>query len=254
MAYLEDEDFEVTAKRLRVKLEVDDQILLDVITLLRKLKHDGYISNYIRVPDNLMPNAEAKFDPDQGEKGTMFIRESVYAAAQKGEHRARWTICHEIGHVALNHRWCRNRSSIPLLIEKIAPTIRRDETQANRFAAALIAPFHRSNFSPQTTPSYLATRFGLSIEAATLRIEELSRIYRRRNAVSRQLPDSVVDLLAVLQRKGNKIKDPALADLVSNSPNLEYEGNPCPCCGQFKMVRTGINTRCQNCGAMTGDD
>jgi Zn-dependent peptidase ImmA (M78 family) len=199
-----------------------------------------------------MPGVEAKFDPD---KGIIYIRESTYLAAEKGEERARWTIAHEVGHFALNHRTIRNRSSDPRLIDKIAPTIRRDETQAHRFAAALLAPLHRAEFSPQTTAKQIAARFGISLQAAGARLEELGRIYRRLQGIKRQLPNSVIDLLAEARRKGHKIMDPALIEFASASNDpIKYEGDACPCCSEFKLIRSGISMRCNNCGAVTGDD
>jgi|SRR5713101_8995162 len=163
MSYLEDEDFERAAQILRVKFGIDDQLRLDVIDVLRKLKHHGQIVDYVRVPDMSLPDAEAQYDPD---KGIIYLRESTYLAAQRGDSRARWTVAHEVGHVALNHQRTRNRSSASRSIEKIAQTIRRDEAQAHRFAAALLAPFHRANFSLQTTAQQVAMRFDISLAAA----------------------------------------------------------------------------------------
>jgi Zn-dependent peptidase ImmA (M78 family) len=252
MSYLSDEDFENAARKLRVKLGIDDKVRLDPIDVLRKLKHHGYIVDYVRIPDSSMPEAEAKFDPD---KGIVYIRESTYLAAERHEARASWTIGHEVGHFALNHRTVRNRSSDPRLIEKIAPTIRRDEAQAHKFAAAFLAPFHRAEFSPQTTAQQIANRFGISLRAATSRLEELNRIYRRLHRIGRNLPRSVIDLLAEAKRKGHKIKNPALMELVSESnASIRYEGDSCPNCSEFKLIRSGINMRCDNCGAVTGDD
>lgn len=252
MSYLLDEDFENAGRNLRVKLGIDDKARLDPIDVLRKLKHHGYIVDYVRVSNGSMPEAEAKFDPD---KGIIYIRESIYLAAERGEARARWTIGHEVGHFALNHRKIRNRSSDPRLIEKIAPTIRRDETQANKFAAAFLAPFHRAEFSPYTTAQQIANRFGISLEAAKSRLQELYRIYRRLHGIKRQLPNSIIDLLAEARRKGHMINSPALIELVSElNTSVRYEGDACPCCSEFKLIRSGVNMRCDNCGAVTGDD
>jgi Zn-dependent peptidase ImmA (M78 family) len=252
MSYLEDEDFERAAQILRVKFGIDDQLRLDVIDILRKLKHHGQIIDYVRVPDMSLPEAEAQYDPD---KGIIYLRESTYQAALQGNRRARWTVAHEIGHVTLNHQRTRNRSSTLRSIEKIAQTIRRDEAQAHKFAAALLAPFHRANFSLQTTAQQVATRFDISLDAANRRIEEFTRIYRRLNGLARPLPSSVIDFLKAAQRKGHMIKNLALADFISalgTSPR--YEGDACPSCNEFKLVRSGIGKKCDGCGAITGDD
>jgi len=212
MSYLEDEDFERAAQILRVKFGIDDQLGLDVIEVLRKLRHYGQIVDYVRVSDISLPDAEAKYDPD---KRIIYLRESTYQAALQGNRRARWTVAHEVGHVALNHQRTRNRSSTLRSIEKIAPNIRRDEAQAHKFAAALLAPFHRANFSLKTTTQQIATRFDISLDAANRRIEEFTRIYRRLNGLARPLPSSVIAFLKAAQRKGHTIKNPVLADFIA---------------------------------------
>lgn len=252
MSYLEDEDFERAAQILRVKFGIDDQLRLDVIDVLRKLKHHGQIIDYVRVSDMSLPDAEAQYDPD---KGIIYLRESTYLAAERGDTRARWTVAHEVGHVALNHKQTRNRSIAARSIEKSAQTIRRDEAQAHRFAAALLAPFHRANFSPQTTAQQVAARFDISLDAANRRIEEFARIYRRLTGLARPLPSSVIDFLKAAQRKGHTIKNSGLADFISAfSPSPRYEGDACPNCGKFKLVRRGLGMKCDGCGAVTGDD
>jgi Zn-dependent peptidase ImmA (M78 family) len=252
MSYLEDEDFERAAQILRVKFGLDDQLRLDVIEVLRRLKHHGQIADYVRVPDLCLPDAESKFDPD---RRIIFLRESIYLAAERGDSRARWTVAHEVGHVVLSHERTRNRSGAPGTIERIASTIRRDEVQAHRFAAALLAPFHRANFSPQTSAQQVAMRFAISSDAANRRVEEFARIYRRVNGLPRPLPSSVIDFLRVAQRKGHTIRDSTLANFLSALvPPPQYEGDPCPNCGEFKLVRSGIGKKCRCCGATTGDD
>ncbi len=57
MVYYSDEDFEQLAKLLREALGLDDQIKLDVIEFLRRLKRKGYIADYVRVPDSAMLDA-----------------------------------------------------------------------------------------------------------------------------------------------------------------------------------------------------
>lgn len=202
MPYLPDEDFERKARKMRVALGIDDQLCPDVIDVVQKLKHRGSITDYVRVPDHLMQEAEAKFDPCDRK---LYLRESTYCAARKCEPRARWTVAHEIGHIALHHDRARNRSTLPTEIEQIAPTIRRDETQAHKFAAAFLAPYHRANFSLEMTSNEVAKLFGISLPAATRRVQELGRIYRKLRGIQRPLPKGVVDFLAEAQRKGHKI-------------------------------------------------
>jgi hypothetical protein len=48
----------------------------------------------------LKSEAEAKFDSD---KGVIYIGESTYRAAEKGEEGACWTIAHEVGHLPTHY-------------------------------------------------------------------------------------------------------------------------------------------------------
>ena len=64
MGPLQDEDFEAAARRLRIKLGIDDQLRPDMITVVIKLKDHGMIANYVRVPDEDMPDDEAFFEAD----------------------------------------------------------------------------------------------------------------------------------------------------------------------------------------------
>src|SRR5215471_19839919 len=131
MPYLEVEQIEIAARRLRKTLGVDDLLYLDPMTLIVKAKHFGLIGDYRRVPDHEMPDDEAIFDPH---RKILIIRESAFCAMNRGEARARFTIAHELGHMALGHTNARNRNVSGRAIEKIAPTIKRDEAQANAFA------------------------------------------------------------------------------------------------------------------------
>jgi hypothetical protein len=60
-----DEDCETVARKLRIYLGIDQQIFIDLIRVLRELKFRGLIADYIRVPDERMPDEEAKWDPDE---------------------------------------------------------------------------------------------------------------------------------------------------------------------------------------------
>ena len=250
MTYLSDEDFERLTRKLRITLGIDDQLRPDMIDVITSLKRLGYIADWVHVPDQCMAGAEAKFDPKDRK---LYLSETTYLAALGDEPRARWTIAHEVGHIALAHHNARNRNAVRSEIERIAPTVRRDEAQANRFAAAFLAPFHKTNFSLEMTATQLADRFGISVTAATNRVEELARIYRQRNGIQRPLPQGIIDFLKEAQRKGHKIMS-----LASEKPNgasstqrietEQYEGDACPRCGNFTMIRNGTCFRCTICG------
>jgi hypothetical protein len=93
-----DENFEDIAKIVREDLDLDDQIQLDAIELLKRLKRQGYIADYVRVPDEAMLDAEAKYVPSQRK---IFILEHVYRGAECWVPHHRFTVVHECAHALL---------------------------------------------------------------------------------------------------------------------------------------------------------
>jgi Zn-dependent peptidase ImmA (M78 family) len=143
---VEDDEIERAARRLRTALGIDDQLRPDLPTVIYKLKDRGLIKNYERVPDSEMPDDEAKYDSVER---VLYVRESTFCAAdamflysESERRRARYTIAHEVGHIALGHDGVRFRGESAAKMEKIVPKIRRQEYEANRFAAAFLAPAH----------------------------------------------------------------------------------------------------------------
>lgn len=99
-------------------------------------------------------------------KGIIRIRNEVYEGAINGNRRDRFTICHEIGHAVLH---------TPDRVEFArgdVPPYRDSEWQANRFAAALLAP---RNMAMGMTSQQIADTFGMSLEAATIRYNTLHK-------------------------------------------------------------------------------
>jgi Zn-dependent peptidase ImmA (M78 family) len=254
MSGYSDEEYDQLAKVLREILGVDEEIWLDVLNMLRRMKHTSYLRDYVRLPDREMPDAEARFDPQDR---TIYLRESVYQAAERDEPHARFTVAHEIAHCAFDHQFMRKRGIAVGTFERKVPSITRDERQADKLAAALLAPSHRSRFNLATTSAQLAERFGLSPGMASIRGEELAGIYRRRHNIRRELPAGVVDFLAARQREGYRVTSLPSEDVVAMRVRQpKYEGEPCPNpnCGEFKMIRIGTSMKCDVCGSRTGDD
>jgi Zn-dependent peptidase ImmA (M78 family) len=138
------DNLERAARDTRVRLGIDHQLRPDMITVIIKAKHIGLIKDYVRVPDADMPNDEARYDPFEK---VLYVRESTFCAANathqysdSERQRARFTIAHEIGHVALGHRHVRHRGMTTALAEGMVRSIRNEEYEANKFAAAFLAP------------------------------------------------------------------------------------------------------------------
>ena len=80
-------------------------------------------------------------------------------------------------------------------------------------------------------------------------------MYRRLHGIKRQLPQSVIDFLSAAQRKGHPVKSLGTVEFAPEKSQLiRYEGELCPVCQNFRMVRTGTGMKCGVCGAITGDD
>jgi Zn-dependent peptidase ImmA (M78 family) len=248
-----DEQYDQLAKILREALSIDSQVEIDVLEMLRRMKYRGYLGDYIVVPDNAMTDAEAKFVPDERR---IYIRESTYGAASKREPHARFTIAHEVAHCAHNHQHTRKRGIAVSAFEKKVPTIKRDERQADKLAAAILAPFHRCEFTLATTSEQLAERFGLSDRMASIRVSELAGIYRRRHNIKKDIPAGIIDFLTEQRRRGYVVTSLPANEASAFTPVQNcYTGDACPNrnCGEFKMVRNGTSARCEVCGTATGD-
>ncbi len=75
---------------------------------------------------------------------TIILSEETYLSLQEDDPRARFTVAHEFGHVALHssylfHMESSDRKAIKLCREEIPPYL-NPESQANTFAAALLMP------------------------------------------------------------------------------------------------------------------
>jgi Zn-dependent peptidase ImmA (M78 family) len=204
MASYSSEAFEQIGKAIRVALEIDDQIRLDPIDFLRRLKHAGYIADYVRLPDTALQNAEAKYSPGDRK---IYLRESVFASAQGGDPHSRFTVFHEGSHAILDHKHERKRRfSPPTKFEKRIRSIRQDDEDAYKLAAAIMAPFHKANFKLETKTTEISDRFGLGTTASSIRYEEFARLYRRAHNLPRPVPQGIVDFLGEQRRRGFIVK------------------------------------------------
>jgi hypothetical protein len=255
MASYSDEGFEQLAKTVRAELGIDDLVKVGAIDFLRRLKHTGYIRDYVRLPDACLPDDQAKYNPDDKK---IYIRESVYNGAANETTQDRFTVFHEGAHALLGHQYERKRSfSARAKIERKVPSIRRDEGDADKLAAAIMAPFDKANFTLEMTTAAIGSRFGLGPKASSKRYNEFAGIYRRANNLKRPLPKGVSDFLSEQRRRGYIVKSLPSEEIAAMKPAQDhYTGDACPnpLCGEFKMLRNGTALRCAVCGAATGDE
>jgi len=210
---------------------------------------DRHITDYVCVPDDDLPSAEGKFNPDDEQ---VFFRQSVWDAAERGQPHAVWTLVHEASHAISQHKEVRYRATAPAK-NQLSRTAGQDEFEAHRLTACILAPFDKADFKLGTTADDIRNRFGLSQEAAVKRLKEFEQLYRRKHGIHRQLPPGVIDFLATQKRKGYRVTSLDATDPLPR-PQTQFDGDPCPSCGAFKLVRSGLARRCESCGARTGDD
>lgn len=223
MSFISEEEFERLARNALIAFDLEYFRFQELMSLIIKMKRLDWVKNYERVPNSKMPLDEAEFNPHTR---ILRIREDIFCAANSGDPHALMTIAHEIGHIYLGHTRTRHRSVAGVEgreIEKIAPTIKRDEFQASRFAAAFRAPYHLANYQPGMTAHDLAQKFNLTVRAADIRLEQIEKMYRRENKISRPLPPM-----------------PAAKQ--------QYERIACSNCKNFTMLRSGPIIKCDTCG------
>ncbi|MEG2610495.1 MAG: ImmA/IrrE family metallo-endopeptidase [Bacilli bacterium] len=98
---------------------------------------------------------------------TITVREDVYNRAVEGNERDLFTIAHEVGHLFLhsNQKVELARGNTPMKIYEST------EWQADTFAASLLMPANK--ISNKDTKFTVASRFGVSLQAAEVRLKKL---------------------------------------------------------------------------------
>jgi Zn-dependent peptidase ImmA (M78 family) len=250
MTDTDDEVWEKLANAWREAAGQSGSARLNPIGFVRWLKQTGVIKDYVRVPDGALPTAKGEYNPDEG---IIYYRESTWSGAEHQDPHDEWSLIHETTHAILKHKEIRYRA-LATARNYLSSSTNRDEAHANRLTASLIAPFDKADFKPGTTVNDLRRRFNLSHEAAKRRLEEFERIYRRRNGIRRPLPPGVVDFLEEQRRKGYKVTSLDGLGQLGPEPAKRYEGDPCPVCQKFRLLRNGIGVHCDNCGTRPGED
>jgi predicted transcriptional regulator len=102
---------------------------------------------------------------------TLYLTERIYKGACAGDARAVFTVFHEMGHALLGHRRTLNLEVPGQEIK----TYEDSEWQANQFAAEFLMPLDEIVRHSLTTEALLMNRFGVSMEAARIRLNRLRR-------------------------------------------------------------------------------
>ncbi len=118
------------------------------------------------VEDHLMGDDDARTYP---EKGLILLRESVYDGAARGEGRARFTMCHELGHLVLHRGVSFNRVN-PAMPPKI---FQNSEWQGDIFASHLMMP--APLLLGYARVEDVMRDFGVSYAAAETRLKKIKK-------------------------------------------------------------------------------
>ncbi|WP_201842885.1 ImmA/IrrE family metallo-endopeptidase [Microvirga zambiensis] len=196
LRHVADEEIEQRVRVLRTELGLQNQSCPDLTTVIDKLTAHFRHFRSQTIPDADMPGEEAHWDI---RKGVLQIRESVVAAMQRGEPRARMTIAIEIGHFAMRHAGTRSMRDARSTAGRLGLEAKKEESEARRFAAMFLAP--NDLLSATDTVEEIADRFGLSFEAAMIRKGEFDAFRRRASGRRRELPSVVVDYLKDAQKR-----------------------------------------------------
>ncbi|MET0530169.1 MAG: hypothetical protein ABW003_17840, partial [Microvirga sp.] len=155
LRHVTDDEIEQRVRVLRREIDLLDQMRPDMMTVIQRLRTSFRHFAYQRIPDSEMPHAEAHWD---ARKGVLRIRESIIAAMQRGEPRARMTIANEIGHFAMRHAGARSRSVTQTTAGRLVLEAKKEESEARRFAAMFLAPNYL--LSSTDTVEDIVDRFG----------------------------------------------------------------------------------------------
>ena len=251
---------ELIVIQFRTRLGMKDIEFIDLAAALEKMVHLFKGFSYRLVPDNKLHGANGMYNP---ETGLMEIPNSVFLGMKNRIPRCRFTVAHEIAHVALKHEGVRFRHIERKAYEKANPTIWRDEREAEQFAALFLAPTHLAD--KYKTAEEIYKTFGLSGDASEIRLKEIEAHIRRKNNELRPLTPKVIDFLRHAESKGYRvsrkvdlppIRPREVPQPVSNrsqgmptlTQSIKSENEVCGGCGNLTLERIGLRLVCRHCG------
>jgi len=247
-----DEDYENHSQSLRSELGVADRFCVDTLYCADRLKKIGRIADFKVVPNDMMPRDNAKYD---GIDGILLVPERTFYALDKignvskmERRHQRFTLAHEFAHIVQGAPGDRFRGPSGAVAKRIDPTIRIDEIQANRFAAAFLIPYNLAD--PNHSPEHLSELFDVNVLPAKFRREQILKLHRRATKQPRALPRGVFSLLRDAKQLGFPVRslDIEIERQRSAAKANGYEDIECRGCGYFTLRRNGDFFKCDTCG------
>jgi hypothetical protein len=175
------------ANRTRELLGITGDIYLDAADVLLRLRIAKIIKNFVVVPDATLTGAQARWDP---ESRTIAIQQAVWNLLEKGNHEARFTIFHEVGHAVLGHskRYRKAEGAV-----QFGQYTQLDEADADEFAMMFAIPDDLAKTTSVTSPEELSERFGFPLSFASKRLVTLQKTYRASRRVRQEFADEEFD-------------------------------------------------------------
>ncbi len=158
--------------RLRRQLGIDPRTYIDIVRVLELvLPIIDPLFHLVPIDDKDLPGRYAETRPTDH---AIYVKQSVYLAAERGVGWARMILAHELGHYfyhgpsdVVYARIDRN--------ERIDPAI-DPERQADVFAAEFLAP---SGELKGMTPKQIEGAYGISVTAAKNQLQQANNLVRR---------------------------------------------------------------------------
>ncbi len=170
------EQIRAIARSVRQRLGVSKQYAPDLWAMLLRLAEQYPGFKLKSVPDSHLPHVEAKAN---SKAFVLKIRESFENALKYyGDHRARFTVAHELGHLFLGHPGNQPRVRVDKGVD-VALADPQLEKEANIFASEFLMPSDLVDSSMST--GEISRRFQVSLEAAARRGSELKSGLEGRN-------------------------------------------------------------------------
>ncbi len=223
-------EIEEQARRLRQRVGIDELMCPDLIDIFQRLSEVFPGLRLVPVPDDELPHCEAEADCF---RKVISVRQSVYDACLEGEPRARMTLAHELGHIALGHTGIRYRKPDETYCGAVDRRRRQEESEAKQFAAVFLAPLYLARECKSADE--IGEKFGISEEASNIRFGQVAQAREQASATQRwksaekareqsgeaknptdifslrsprrgrELPSKVIDYLEEAERRGHRI-------------------------------------------------
>lgn len=220
------------AKRAREFFGVADDHYVDVVACLKRdtiftVKGERELI-FEEIPDAEMGTADGLTSHVNG-RVIIKIKESALFCAKVGDGRARNTVAHEIGHAVMHDRIGMPRRALENVRPKWIRPFESAEHQAKVFAAAFLINDRAAEGI--ASPEDLSLDFGISLESATIYINEHARSYEREKSKERV----------------NRMAEEFIREVKGINRGPKFLDSPCTQCGRRTLLPLGSKFMCYSC-------